>query len=68
MISSVSEEFVNFSFCICKLSVAFYMINQPKRKLQNAVLSPFKSILLDKVVLRVLQSILTVTDGSLPIR
>ena len=38
------KEFLNFSFCICKLAVAFYMINeiQPKIKFQNSVQCPFK--------------------------
>ena len=35
---------MNFSFCIRKLAVAFYMINeiQPKIKFQNIVQCPFK--------------------------
>ena len=42
-------EFLNFSFCIRKLAVAFYMINeiQPKTKLQNIVQCPFKSMVPD---------------------
>ena len=38
------EEFLNFSFYIRKLAVAFYMINeiQPKIKFQNIVQCPFK--------------------------
>ena len=38
------KEFLNFSFCIRKLAVAFYMINeiQPKIKFQNIVQCPFK--------------------------
>ena len=38
------KEFLNFSFCICKLAVAFYMINeiQPEIKFQNIVQCPFK--------------------------
>ena len=37
------KEFLNFSFCIRKLAVAFYMINeiQPKIKFQNIVQCPF---------------------------
>ena len=37
------KEFLNFSFCIHKLAVAFYMINeiQPKIKFQNIVQCPF---------------------------
>ena len=37
------KAFFNFSFCICKLAVAFYMINeiQPKIKFQNIVQCPF---------------------------
>ena len=37
------KEFLNFSFCICNLAVAFYMINgiQPKIKFQNIVQCPF---------------------------
>ena len=40
------KEFLNFSFCIHKLAVAFYMINeiQPKIKFQNIVQCPFKSL------------------------
>ena len=36
------KEFLNFSFCIRKLGVAFYMINeiQPKIKFQNIVQCP----------------------------
>ena len=39
------KEYLNFSFCIRKLAVAFYMINeiQPKMKFQNIVQCPFKS-------------------------
>ena len=39
------KEFLNFSFCIRKLAVAFYMVNeiQPKIKLQNIVQCPFNS-------------------------
>ena len=39
------KEFLNFSFCICKLAVAFYMINeiQPKIKFQNIVQCPFNA-------------------------
>ena len=38
------KEFLNFSFCIRKLAVAFYMINeiQPKIKFQNIVQCHFK--------------------------
>ena len=38
------KEFLIFSFCIRKLAVAFYMINeiQPKIKFQNIVQCPFK--------------------------
>ena len=38
------KEFLNFSFFIRKLAVAFYMINenQPKIKFQNIVQCPFK--------------------------
>ena len=37
---------MNFSFCIRKLAVAFYMINeiQPKIKFQNIVQCPFKCL------------------------
>ena len=37
------KEFLNFSFCIRKLAVVFYMINeiQPKIKFQNIVQCPF---------------------------
>ena len=40
------KEFLNFSFCIRKLAVAFYMINeiQPKIKFQNIVQCPFNII------------------------
>ena len=40
------KEFLNFSFCIRKLAVAFYMINeiQPKIKCQNIVQCPFKCL------------------------
>ena len=40
------KEFLNFSFCIRKLAVAFYMINeiQPKIKFQNIVQCPFNMI------------------------
>ena len=40
------KEFLNFSFCIRKLAVAFYMINeiQPKIKFQNIVQCPFNKI------------------------
>ena len=43
------KEFLNFSFCIRKLAVAFYMINeiQPKIKFQNIVQCPFKSSTVD---------------------
>ena len=36
MISSFKRKFLIFSFCICKLALAYYMINeiQPKRKFQ----------------------------------
>ena len=38
------NKFLNFSFCMCKLAVAFYMIDGiwPKRKFQNIVQCPFK--------------------------
>ena len=40
------KEFLNFSFCIRKLAVAFYMINEIQRKIkfQNIVQCPFKSV------------------------
>ena len=43
---------MNFSFCIRKLAVAFYMINeiQPKIKFQNTVQCPFKENLSFKQV------------------
>ena len=36
------KEFLNFSFCRCKLAVVFYMINeiQPKIKFQNIANAP----------------------------
>ena len=40
------KEFLNFSLWICKLAVAFYMINeiQPKIKFQNIVQCPFNKL------------------------
>ena len=40
------KEFLNFSFCIRKLAVALYIINeiQPKIKFQNIVQCPFKQL------------------------
>ena len=39
MISSLSEGIFEFSFCICKLAITFYVINeiQSKRKFLNIV-------------------------------
>ena len=41
------KEFSNFSFCICKLAVTFYMINEnkPKRKFWNIVQCPFNFVI-----------------------
>ena len=40
------KELLNFSFCIRKLAVAFYMINEilPKIKFQNIVQCPFNNV------------------------